>query len=147
MRGTVRDPHNEKKLAPLKKAFGSGDPKIQVRLGIGSPGGVMNWLPWQKHTIYKYGASLVGQAKETGWITTMKSRDALWSASRFNKITTRKGKVSDIVSQIAGENEMGTFIEPTSSPAWTFVQSRMSDVQFIQERMVPRAVNGSGRGG
>lgn len=133
----------------LKEAFGSGDPTIQVRVGVGTPGGTTTWLPWQTHTVHRYGAALFGQTGSTGYLTKMFSRDKLWNWSRYNKITVRKGTVSGIVESIANTYGIGTVIETTggSLTPLTFVQSSMSDDKFIRERMIPRAVNQNGRGG
>lgn len=129
----------------LRYAFAEGTPKLRYRLGIGVPGNTF-YLPWQEHIITSYGASLEGIGLSTGHYTQITTNDHLFTMSRVNKVATRRGKISDIVATMAQQQGLThTVIEPTQGEA-LYIQSYMDDVDFIRQRLIPRAVNAKGRG-
>lgn len=124
----------------LRTAMFSGTPAFRSRLGLGQPG-KMQWLPWQEHYIVHYSAVIEGYGHRLE-ITTS---DALFKMGRSNKTAARKGKISDMVAQIAEENSVDYVIEPTKGD-FLYIQNFVDDTWFISNRLLNRAINAKGRG-
>ena len=129
----------------VRFAQSKGTPKVRYRLGIGIPGQTV-YLPWQEHVIVDFNAGLEGIGKTAGHFFRATLGDYLYTIMRHTKVAARRGKISDIVTQIAKENGLtNTVIEPTVGEG-LWIQSYVDDVEFIRRRMVPRAINSKGRG-
>ena len=129
----------------IRAAQSTGTPKLRYRIGVGLPGRTA-YLPWQDQIITDLGAVLNGIGKGAGHFCRMQISDYLFTASRKTKVTSRRGKISAIVARIAQENGVSnTVIEETSGEG-LWIQSFVNDTDFIQSRMLPRAVSAKGRG-
>ena len=129
----------------LKENQAGANPRIRWRIGIGTPGGESEWIPWQDHILRSSSSALEGLGESTGYLTILKTSDLLWEIDRINRTVARKGKISDIVQSIADAYKLPSVIEPTKTTG-LYYQSYISDFQFIQQRMVPRAINDKNRG-
>ncbi|MGV0949177.1 MAG: hypothetical protein ACOYB3_00800 [Azonexus sp.] len=129
----------------LKEAQADKTPRIRWRLGIGFPEGAADWLPWQDHIVRSSGSALEGLGATSGYMTILKTADILWEIDRINRVAARKGKISEIVQQIADSLKLPSVIEPTKTNG-LYYQSYLSDYEFIKQRMVPRALNDKKRG-
>ena len=129
----------------LRDAAGGATPRLRWRVGFGSPGGQVQWQNYQDYIILKYGASREGLGQQTGYLTKIHTADFLWELHRFSRTIPRKGKISEIVQQIADAQGLGSVIEQTSTTG-SYVQSFQSDYEFILKRMLPRALNAKGAG-
>jgi hypothetical protein len=71
----------------------------------------------------------------------LRTSDALYMLREIQtKTVARRGRISDIVNQIASENGIqDTVVEQTSGDQFLLIQSFMSDHQFIEQRCLPRA--------
>jgi len=133
-------------LESVKQAMSNADPIMDFRLGFGSPT-QMFWLPWQRHIIVSYLARFEGLANTAGHLIVFNTANNFVRMQRANKVTARKGTISDIVKAIAKDNKMEAVVEPTSENKFILYQTFTDDTRFIQERLLPRAINGKGRGG
>lgn len=129
----------------LRQAQAGATPKVRWRIGIGFPEGVTEWIPWQNHIIVNSGSALEGLGASSGYTTIIETADALWEIDRINTVKSRKGKISDIVREIAESYKFPHVIEPTKTNG-LYYQSYTSDYEFIRRRMVPRALNDKNRG-
>lgn len=129
----------------LKKAQASETPSVRWRIGIGSQGGLAEWIPWQSHVIRSSSNALVGLGAASGYLTILRTADFLWEIGLVKRTSARKGKVSDIVRSIADFYGLPFVIEPTKTDG-LYYQSFISDYEFIKNRMVPRAINDKNRG-
>jgi hypothetical protein len=128
----------------LRSAMVGATPRLRFRIGLGQPQTVM-WLPWQEHIIINYPAIIEGVSKQAGHVLEINTSDVLFVIARVNKTVVRKGTISSIVQRIADENGVEAVIEPTNGE-FLYIQSYIDDVQFIRQRMLPRATNNRGRG-
>lgn len=129
----------------LKSAQSDKTPRIRWRLGIGFPDGVAEWIPWQDHIVRNSISGMEGLGVGTGYLTIIETADLLWEIDRVNRVAARKGKISEIVQQIAASYSLPSVIEPTKTNG-LYYQSYISDYEFIMGRMVPRAINDKNRG-
>lgn len=129
----------------LKKAQSDKTPRLRWRLGVGFPSGVAEWIPWQDHIIRNSISGMEGLGAATGYLTIIETADLLWEIDRVNRVVARKGKISEIVQQIASTYGLSAVIEPTKTNG-LYYQSFISDYAFIMGRMVPRAINDKNRG-
>lgn len=129
----------------LKEAQSDKSPRIRWRLGVGFPEGAAEWIPWQDHIIRNSVSGMEGLGAATGYLTIIETADLLWEIDRINRVVARKGKISDIVKQIADSHKLASVIEPTKTNG-LYYQSYISDYHFILDRMVPRAINDKNRG-
>jgi len=107
--------------------------------------GEMSWNPWQELIIRQPISKIEGMGPSAGYYTTIVASDLLWEINRINRVVSRKGKVSDIVQNIADSYGLPAVIEPTKYEG-LWVQSYISDYEFIRWRMLYRALNDKGRG-
>jgi hypothetical protein len=131
----------------LRQANSKLLPKLRFRFGIGTPGNA-RFQTWQDHYITGYSASVEGVAESSGHFVSIHTSDALYVLRETQtKTVARRGRISDIVAQIASENGIqDTVIEQTGDNRYLLIQSFLSDEEFIRQRCVPRAVNAKGRG-
>lgn len=121
-----------------------GNPRLRFRIGLGS-GGTVDYLPWQEHYILNPRSITEGLGSNTGHTFTIETIDSMWPLIRNTKTIKRQGTVSSIVRQIADEHRMKYVIEETVGEG-LWIQSFMSDSDFIRQRMLPRALNKRNRG-
>jgi len=141
----VRAPTTDYVDSVIRAAQSQGSPFVRYRIGIGLPG-QMSYLPWQDMILPDFSAPIEGVGKTAGHFVRMMLKDNLFTFSRATKTAARRGLVSDVVKQIASENQIAnTVIEPTVGQG-LWIQSFVDDVDFIRTRMVPRAINAKGRG-
>lgn len=129
----------------LKDASASGTPRMRLRLGLTNPGAAPTWLPWQELIIRVPVAKIIGLGAAAGYYAVISCADRLWEIDRVNRVLSRKGKISDIVQSIADFYGIPAIIEPTAYEG-IWVQSFISDYDFLLNRMLPRALNAKGRG-
>lgn len=131
----------------LRQANSKLQPRLVFRFGLGTPGNAI-FQSWQNHYITGYSASLEGAGETSGHILCLRTSDVLYMMREIQtKTVARKGRISDIVAQIASENGIKDMvIEQTSGTHFLLIQSFMSDEEFIRQRCLPRAVNDKGRG-
>lgn len=122
-------------------------PRLRFRFGLGTPGNAI-FQSWQLHYITGYSASVEGVSETSGHVLCLRTSDALYAMRELQtKTVARRGRISDIVAQIASENGIRDMvIEQTSGDQFLLIQSFMSDEEFIRDRCLPRAVNAKGRG-
>lgn len=129
----------------LREAQADATPRMRWRIGIGFAEGVAEWMPWQDHIITSSGSALEGLGVTSGYTTIIETADVLWEIDRINAVKARKGKISDIVREIADSYGFPNVIEPTKTNG-LYYQSYISDYEFVRRRMVPRALNDKNRG-
>ena len=129
----------------LKENQAGEHPLVRWRIGIGTRGGEADWIPWQDHILRSSSSALEGLGESTGYLTILKTSDLLWEIDLINRTVARKGKISGIVQSIADAYKLPSVIEPTKTEG-LYYQSFISDFQFVQQRMVPRAINAKNRG-
>lgn len=129
----------------LKRAMATGTPRLRTRLGVGAPQS-MYWLPWQEHLILSYSASLESGGEHAGHVANIVTEDGMRILARGSTTRAHKGTVSKIVNDIATEVGIkNVVIEPTVGEG-IYIQSLMSNFDFIRTRMTNRARNDKGRG-
>lgn len=129
----------------VRFAQSQGTPKLRYRVGLGLPG-QMSYLPWQDQIVTSLSATLDGVGKSAGHFARLTLSDYLFTMTRQSKVVTRKGRVSDIVAQIAKENGITNAVIEETVGDGSWIQSFVDDFDFILNRMVPRAINSKGRG-
>ena len=129
----------------LKEVMSDANPKLQFRIGFGSPGSIF-WLPWQQHIVTDYYANYEGTGTSSGHLLVINSSNNFVRLARSTKVIARKGTIADIVSAIASENGMESVVEPTDGEFILF-QSFLDDTAFLRDRLLKRAINKAGRGG
>lgn len=129
----------------MKTVMSTGVPEVRVRWGIqGSNGPV--WTPWQQHFVVNYNANPKGIGNQNGHEVKLETADLLYISSDIQRVGAHKGLISKIVQGIAtrmGFDEI--VVEPTIGQA-SYVQSYETDLDFLKERLLPRAVSSKGRG-
>lgn len=129
----------------VNACMASDNPLVQLRLGLGS-GSSLSWGPRQPSYILNHRSVLQGLTGQASYAIRLNTADALWRMSKVQKVTARKGKISQIVEAIAKENQIEeTVIEETDGDG-LYIQNYCPDTQFILNRLRPRAVNSKGRG-
>lgn len=132
-------------LDAVKQVMSDANPTIDWRLGFGTPQSVL-WLPWQRHIITKYFAKYEGIATAAGHLLIFNTANELIRIKRSNNVVARKGTIAEIVAAIADENDLEAVVEPTDGKFMLY-QCFQNDTNFINERLLGRAVNQKGRGG
>lgn len=125
----------------LKGLMITGEPRIAVRLGVVT-GTNRFYLPWQNHSVVSYNAI----PYQDGHIFKVSTKDSLFAVQQNQRIRSKRGKISEIVQQIATENGAKFLVEETSDEESLYIQSYVDDVTFIVKRLLPRALNRAGRG-
>lgn len=131
-------------IEALREAMSDADPVLEFRLGYGAQ--AKYWLPWQQHTIVKYSANFEGIGNSAGHRIVLVTANALTRVARISKVRAHSGLISDIVKAIATENKLEMVVEPTDGQ-FLLYQSFCDDVDFVDNRLLPRAINAKGRGG
>lgn len=129
----------------LRKATSLGSPHIRLRYGFGTAGGSVSWNSWQDYIIRSDVSKIIGIGNGAGYLATFVCADPLFEVHRYTTTTVRKGKISDIVKSIADSYGFPCVVEPTKFEG-IWIQSYISDYEFVLSRMVPRALNDKGRG-
>jgi hypothetical protein len=129
----------------IRHAQSLGTPKLRYRVGIGLPGNMV-FLPWQDQIISDFTAILEGVGTTAGHYCRMSLGDHLVTIARKARVTSRRGRISRIVEQLARENGLNSLIIEDTEGEGMWIQSFESDFDFIRHRLLPRAVNGKGRG-
>ena len=118
-------------------------PLVYVRMGVISAT-TAYWRQWEPMwlTAYHVEPNVVDQQQTI----RIECADLLYSLVRRQKTSTRKGSISDIVTNILTENNFKNLVvEPTvGKGAW--IQSFTSDFDFITQKLLKRAINASGSG-
>lgn len=129
----------------IRDSTKGGTPHIRLRIGYGSAGNSIKWLPWGEYLIRSDASTIVGLGKGAGYMASLTCCDKLFEIHRVNRVQARKGKISDIVKGIADFHGVPAVVEETKYEG-IWVQSYISDYEFILNRMIPRAINDKGRG-
>jgi hypothetical protein len=132
-------------LESVKEAMIEANPVMRYRLGFGTPN-QRYWLPWQDHIITNFYAKFQGIGDTGGYLFVFSTANDLVRMERANKVTARKGTISEIVTAIANENKLDYVIEPTDGKFMLY-QSFIDDTRFVWERCIPRAITTKGRSG
>ena len=134
----------------------SSTPFLQYRLGISS-GNSTVWLPFERHVILNDTIQVLPDST-SGPRVAFRTADLLWLLG-FSHVRTHKGPISSMVSKLwtntTSSLAANTIIEPTLIPgrgstsdtAGVYYQSEDTDLEFIKDRLLPRAVSTSGRSG
>lgn len=128
----------------LRQALATPSPSIQFRYGI-KVKEEPQWQPWQEHIILSHAVAPESRGTGSGSVLRVVSADQLYAMDRARKVTSRKGKISAIVRQIAQENSLEAVVEDTSTSG-VYIQSFETDAAFIRQRLCPRAVSAKGAG-
>ena len=128
----------------IKSLMADGTPLVRWRVGFVTEGKSM-WLPWQEHQIVHCSAMVKGLGNNAGHNFEISTADRLFTVNRQTKIISRKGKISDMVKQIASDAGLEAVVEPTVG-TFAYVQVNESDIEFINRRLVHRCLNDKGRG-
>lgn len=129
----------------IRNATTDGTPIIRLRYGYGSASASAKWFPWGEYIIRSDVSRIVGLGNSTGYMATIVCADKLFEIHRVNRVQARKGKISDIVTSIADYHKLPCVVEPTKFEG-VWVQSYVSDYEFMLSRMLPRAINDKQRG-
>ena len=128
----------------IKSLMADGTPLVRWRIGFVTEGKSM-WLPWQEHQIVHCSAMIKGLGNNAGHNFEISTADRLFTVNRSTKILSRKGKISDMVKQMASDAGVEAVVEPTVG-TFAYIQVNESDVEFINRRLVHRCLNDKGRG-
>ena len=129
----------------LRLAASVMTPKAYFRMGSVSDDTF--WYPWQEHVLTAHSAQPTGHENEAGHLIALSTSDRLFDMGRSSKTVARRGTISQIVAAIAEENGIEkTVIEETDGEG-VFIQTYVSDDDFIRNRLLPRALNKKGSGG
>ncbi len=128
----------------LKALMTDGNPNVRYRVGLSTPTSEF-WLPWQEHQIVHYAAMVRGMGQNAGHAFEITTADSIYTLNRPSRTANRQGTISAIVEQIAKDADLESVVEPTKEK-YAYIQVNQSDVEFIRERLVNRAVNDKGRG-
>lgn len=128
----------------IKSVMLDGNPYVRWRIGFVTDQQDL-WMPWQNHQIVHCSATVRGIGDSSGHMFEMSTANRLYTANRQTKIVARKGKISDMVQAIASEMGVEAVVEPTMG-TYSYIQVNESDVEFINRRLIHRAVNDKGRG-
>ena len=115
-------------------------PSVQVRIGT-VQGHSTLWLPWQDHILSSFNA----RHNTGGHLVAVTTTDAFGRMNRSSYTRPFRGKISDIIGQIATDNGLKSIIEETVGTG-SYIQSNITDSEFIL-RLLPRAINASGVAG
>jgi hypothetical protein len=141
----VRAPTTDYLDSVIRYVQSQGTPRVRYRLGVGVPGRMV-YLPWQEQIITSISGVLEGLGSTAGHFVRMSLQDILFTMSRTTKVSSHRGTVSSIVQRIAADNGIvNTVVEPTVGEG-LWIQSFMDDREFIQDRLLMRAINQKGRG-
>jgi len=132
-------------LTMLQNAMSNGNPLLMFRLGFGPATG-MYWLPWQQHIVTRHYAKFQGIGDTAGHLLVVHSSNSLVRIRRTQRVLSRKGLISDMVSAIAQANGLKAVVEPTDGK-YLLMQAFTDDTTFLLKRLLPRAINQQGRGG
>jgi len=130
----------------LGKLLNTEDRQVRYRLGI-IGGDQTIWTGWTtgRVTVCRADVSRINKSGD-GFAFSIRICDQLVRLNQENKVKARRGKISDIIQQIAVENGITDFsIEPTAG-IYNMVQSYETDFDFML-RITAMAVNASGIGG
>jgi hypothetical protein len=119
-------------------------PKIWLRYGVtdGSNSFFTEWEPQVLVSVRTQPSSTPSVAH--GFAVTIVTADLLYTMAKNERVSSRKGKVADIVTSIALENGFEkTAIEPTQGD-YALIQSFESDLDFIRDRLLSMASNKDG---
>jgi hypothetical protein len=134
------------KLAELLKFAGNRyHTKVNFRVGINTSN-TITWDDWHRHFLEKYGIQYLSGGSNSGYQIVLSTQNA---PSLFNKITkfaAHKGKISAIIKTIADNYGLDSVIEETEGD-FILYQSNQTDADFIETRLLPRAVNKKGHAG
>lgn len=139
----VRSPTTDFIDSLVRFAQSQGTPRIRYRIGVGNVGQTA-YLPWQEHVITDFTAALEGLGGAAGHFCRLSTSDPLFTMSRQSRVLTRNGKISDIVKSIATANSIGSMVVEETAGQGLWIQSFVDDYDFMQKRLIPRAVNGKG---
>lgn len=129
----------------IRQAMSMGTPRLRFRLGMGEPGSVF-WLPWQDHIIHQPHALLESIGDQAGHTVELVTKDWMWLLLRGSKITIHNGLISDMVEAIAKAAGIESVVIEKTVGAGSYIQGYESLAEFIQQRLIPRAINEKARG-
>lgn len=128
----------------LRSIMETGTPRLRFRYGYGSLAKT-TWLPWQERIITVPTALLTGMATQSSYDLKLVTQDVGFYLTRGSKAASRVGTVSEIVDSIASALGVDCVCEPTVGSG-TYVQSFLTDIDFIRLRLVKRAFSAKNRG-
>lgn len=128
----------------LKTIMFNDTPRIKIRLGIASKASA-KWLPWQTHSVVHYTAKPTGIGTQGGHQITLQTSDILRDLTSPEKVASHRGTISKIVAKMMASYGIPVLIEPTAGDG-LYIQSYMTDFDFLLYRLLPRALSGKGRG-
>jgi hypothetical protein len=129
----------------LKSLDANGTPVVRLRLGQGVPDHI-DWTPWQLHYVRNYKGAFTGIGSGAGHQINIHTEDMLSCVDRASRTSAYRGKVSDIVQNIATRNGISdVVIEPTKSEG-VWIQSFCGDFEFVRKRLLRIARSDRGRG-
>jgi hypothetical protein len=119
-------------------------PKIFIRFGV-SDGATSYFTEWEPQVLVSVKTSpSPTPSMPHGHSTVIVTSDLLYRMMKTERVSSRKGKINDIVNSIGLENGFEKFaIEPTKGD-YALVQSFESDLEFITDRLVNMASNKDG---
>jgi hypothetical protein len=117
-------------------------PTIRCRYGCGDTG-----TDWHTHYLIRPKSVMVGAASNAQNTVLFEATDLLGHHNKFTQIKSRTGSISKIVTDIFTDQRVKNHvIEKTADQNGVYVQSNISDVEFIRKRLIVRAANARGRG-
>jgi hypothetical protein len=116
-------------------------PKVWIRYGL-QTGDQGKMTDWELHTIVSVKSNPSSTADTSlGDFFTMVTADFLYVMQKDERVSTRKGRISDMVQAMATVAGFEKFsIEPTDLD-YALVQTFQSDYDFITNRLLPIASN------
>lgn len=130
----------------LRKLTLSGLPEVYFRLGYTSGTGAV-YFPWEKHLISFYTSELTfpPAGGESQMTLTIESSDPLRKMMTDTRTRAHRGSISQIVENIAIENDLKPVIEETTGDV-VMIQAFQNDYAFLL-RLLRQAVSTFGIGG
>ena len=130
----------------LKQAMASGTPRLRFRLGVGVPD-KMFWMPWQEHVIVRWTGALESAGEQAGHALDIVTQDYLYLLGRGNQAQAHRGSISTIMRTMANDHGFtAQVIEETVGEGIYIQTPGCYDVDFVRNRLVPRALNRRNRG-
>jgi hypothetical protein len=130
----------------LKQAMASGTPRLRFRFGVGTPD-KMFWLPWQEHVIVGWSGVLESAGDQAGHALDIVTQDYLYLLGRGNIAQAHRGSISTILRTMGNDHGfVAQVIEDTVGEGIYIQTPGCYDVDFVRNRLIPRALNRRNRG-
>ncbi len=121
--------------------------RLMIRWGIDT-GTRTIWSAGGLHRVLRVLPELTSLTSSTSGVPfKIVAVDLMYDMAVERRVVARRGRVSDIVRDIAAAYDLTPVVEPTGGAPLTLVQSFETDLTFVQTRLVGAAAAGDGLSG